>query len=477
MTVLYNCNDIITATKGQLIGPDNWSVKRLVMDSREVQSGDIFIALKGEAGTEKYRTSGLDGHDFVPSAIDNGAVAVIVDHEMDVDIPQIIVENTFQAMQDLGKHARNRATLKQSIAITGSVGKTTVRDMVETAFRGADAITHASVKSYNNMIGVPYTLANMHENTQVGVFEIGMNHAGEITPLSHQVRPNIAIITWISEQHIENFDNGMGGIVDAKSEIFEGMNAHGMAILPIDNDYYDALISNAKASGIEKIYSFGKHEKADARLISATHNDGSMTVEACIMGGTISYTLNVMGDHMAVNSLSALLAVKVTGRDVQKAAKAFSQIKPLEGRGTIEDIVIKDGEPPVTLIDDSYNAAPIAVEMALRNLGKMTPKGSGRRIAMIGRMAELGDYAKAMHENLAPPFMDANIDLIYCCGADSEYLFSAIPADRQGVITDTSNELANKVHDTVRPGDIILVKGSFGIKMGKVVNAIRALSK
>jgi UDP-N-acetylmuramoyl-tripeptide--D-alanyl-D-alanine ligase len=476
MNNLYTSQDITTATKGRLIGPDDWHANRLVMDSREVQAGDIFIALKGEAGTEKYRTSGLDGHDFVGSAIDSGAVTVIVDHEMDIDIPQIIVENTFQAMQDLGQYARNRVSLKPSIAITGSVGKTTVRDMVETAFRGADAATHASVKSYNNMIGVPYTLANMHGDTQVGVFEIGMNHANEITPLSHQVRPDIAIITWISEQHIENFDDGMDGIVNAKSEIFAGMGAEGIAILPIDNEYYDALVNNAKTSGIEKIYTFGRHQNADGRLVSITTKDGVMHIEAAIMGDPVSYTLNVMGDHMAVNSLCALLALKLSGYDVHAGAKALSQIKPLQGRGTIEEIVIKDGEPPITLIDDSYNAAPVAVEMALKNLGTMTPKGEGRRIAMIGRMAELGNYAMDMHKGLAKPFMDANIDILYCCGADSEHLFNAIPTTHQGMITDTSTELAHHIKDIVRAGDIVLVKGSFGIKMGEVVNAIRALS-
>jgi UDP-N-acetylmuramoyl-tripeptide--D-alanyl-D-alanine ligase len=303
-----------------------------------------------------------------------------------------------------------------------------------------------------------------------------MNHANEITPLSHQVRPDIAIITWISEQHIENFDDGMDGIVNAKSEIFAGMGAEGIAILPIDNEYYDALVNNAKTSGIEKIYTFGRHQNADGRLVSITTKDGVMHIEAAIMGDPVSYTLNVMGDHMAVNSLCALLALKLSGYDVHAGAKALSQIKPLQGRGTIEEIVIKDGEPPITLIDDSYNAAPVAVEMALKNLGTMTPKGEGRRIAMIGRMAELGNYAMDMHKGLAKPFMDANIDILYCCGADSEHLFNAIPTTHQGMITDTSTELAHHIKDIVRAGDIVLVKGSFGIKMGEVVNAIRALS-
>ena len=477
MTNLWTADEILKATGGVLKDSGDWSTKRLIMDSREAQKGDIFIALEGEAGTEKYRTSGLDGHDFVSSAINNGAIAVIVDHEINVSIPQIIVENTFKAMQDLGQFARTRANLETSIAITGSVGKTTVRDMVETAFRGAEAVTHASVKSYNNMIGVPYTLANMSADTEVGVFEIGMNHADEITPLSHQVRPDIAMITWIAAQHIENFDNGMGGIVDAKSEIFKGMDDKGMAILPIDNDYYDDLVRNTHDNGVQKIYTFGKHQDADARLISTINDNGAMRVEANIMGEEVSYDLHVMGDHMAVNSLSALLAVKLSGCDAQMAAKALSQIQPLQGRGTIEQITIIDGQPPVTLIDDSYNAAPVAVEMALRNLGQMTPQGKGRRIAMIGRMAELGDYAEAEHKNLAKPFLESDIDLIYCCGADSQYLYNEVPVHHQGMITETSLDLASHIHDIVQPGDIVLVKGSLGSKMGVVVKTIRALNQ
>ena len=200
--ILWSAAEAVKATNGRLIGHDDWKATGFAMDSREVKSGDIFIAMTGGEG-------GLDGHDYIPSAIQNGAVAVIVSKDMNVDVPQIIVKNTFEALQDLGQFARARGALQQSIAITGSVGKTGVRNMVDKAFAGNGYRTHASIKSYNNHVGVPFTLANMMASSDIGVFEIGMNHANEITPLSKQVKPDIAIITWIADVHVENFDDGI----------------------------------------------------------------------------------------------------------------------------------------------------------------------------------------------------------------------------------------------------------------------------
>lgn len=473
---LWTCDEVLQATNGQPLNGGNWMAQGFAMDSRAVGKDDLFIALKAEAGTSQYRTSGNDGHDYVQAAYENGAVAAIVEREMPCDIPQILVKDGFQAMEDLGQFARQRAaSLTNVIGITGSVGKTSVRDMVETAFTGAGGCTHASIKSYNNAIGVPFTLSSMLANTDIGVFEIGMNHAGEITPLSHQVRPNIGIITWISEQHIENFNNGLKGIVQAKSELFLGMPSDGMAILPRDNDFYNDLCDNAKKAGLSNIYSFGEHEAADARLLDCQMTANGTRITAMIMGELVSYDLQIAGKHMAFNTLSALLAVKLAVMDVQTAAKALRTIQPLQGRGAREDIIIREGEPPITLIDESYNAAPVAMIAALQVLGMAKPLGNGRRIAILGQMAELGEDKIKYHETLAGPITSAGVDLLFACGPDIKSLYDSMPQSMQGAWTDTSVPLCDRVLNALMPGDIVLVKSSQGMNTKVIVDAIKKL--
>lgn len=469
--MMWHAQDLLKATGGRAINGDTWSATGFAMDSRVVKNGDLFIALKGDAGTERYRSSGNDGHDYVQAAYDNGAVAAIVDHELHCDIPQIIVTDTFQALQDLGRYARGRTSLQTAIGITGSVGKTGTRDMIKTAFDGAEATTHASIKSYNNIIGVPYTLATMPLKTEVGVFEAGMNFAGEITPLSHLIRPTMAVITWIAAVHIENFDDGIAGIVKAKSEIFKGVEEGGCAILPHDNDYYDDLVVNARQAGIERIYSFGEHPEADARLVACDLSANGTTIKANIMGEEVDYTLHIAGKHIAVNSMIALLAVKLAGRDVKPAAQALSAIAPPEGRGTRETIALTNGS--VTLIDESYNASPVAVKAALKVLSIIDPKGQGRRIAVLGDMLELGDYARDMHAGLAQPLQAASVDRLYCCGPHMKVLYDAIPDAMKGGYAASSSDLVTMVQTDMIPGDVILVKGSLGSKMKVIIEALK----
>jgi UDP-N-acetylmuramoyl-tripeptide--D-alanyl-D-alanine ligase len=468
--ILWTADEVQKATDGKLIKGDDWSATGFAMDSRSVTSGDIFIAMVGQIG-------GLDGHDFVQSAADNGAVAAIVMRELDVNIPQIIVKDSYQAMVDMGQFARNRATLQKSIAITGSVGKTGVRKMLNTAFEATNMRPHASIKSYNNYVGVPFTLANMKASTDVGVFEIGMNHANEITPLSKMVRPDIAIITWIADVHIENFDNGIEGIIKAKSEIFDGMNSDGTAILPRDNDHYAALVANAKTVGLSKIYSFGEHEDADAKLIDAMVASNGTRVMADIDGERVSYTLLIPGKHQAINSLSVLLAVKLSGGDVQAAAYALEQIEPVEGRGNQEEIRSGDPDNPITLINESYNASPVAMNAAFKVLAMVDPGRGGRRIAVLGDMLELGDRSKAMHEDLAMPIQAAGVDLLYCSGKHMKALYDKMPPANQGAHRETAEELAEIVPDALVPGDVVMVKGSLGSRMKAVVEAMRAMGK
>lgn len=474
---LWTATEVQAATQGRLINGSNWLATGLAMDSRAVKAGDIFIALKGQKNSDKFRSSGMDGHDFVADAYKKGAVAVIVDHEIENDIPQIIVPNTLTALENLGRFARARTPLKKAIAITGSVGKTGVRDMVSTVFNASDYSTHASVKSYNNCIGVPFTLANMSSSTEIGVFEVGMNRADEITPLVQQIRPDIAVITWIAEVHIENFSNGIDGIINAKCEIFDGLSPDGAAILPRDNDHYAALLKTARDKGVQHIVTFGEHAEADARLVrySLTAEGTDITVD--ILGEEIQYSLKMAGKHLAQNSLIALLCCKLAGCDLKNAAQALGQLHPPEGRGNRESITIEQGRPPITLINEYYNASPVAMRAAFAVLNMIHLTEGGRKIAILGDMRELGDHSQALHESLAQPLIDSGIDALYCCGSYMLSLFDAMPDHLKGRHYDTSDDLAAILPDILRPGDVVLVKGSLGSNMKVIIDRLRLLQQ
>ena len=468
MTPLWTENDTLKITGGTPVNGNGWTATGLQMDSRLIQTGDLFIAMPSETGA-------ADSHDFVQSAYEKGAIAAIVSRTVDCPIPQIVVPDTFQALKDLGQAAHARAPLDKVIGITGSVGKTGTREMVKFAFQACDRITHASIKSYNNHVGVPYTLATMPATTEIGVFEMGMNHAGEITPLSHQVQPDIAIITWIDAVHIENFPDGMQGIINAKSEIFDGMSGEGITILPHDNPHFEALETNATNAGLQNIYSFGEHADSDARLISCTLTAEGSQIEADIMGEAVTYTLQIAGKHIAVNSLSALLAVKLSGLDIQASAKGMEALQPIEGRGKREWITLSNTDAPVLLIDEGYNASPPAMRAAFQVLKMVEPSGNGRRVAILGDMRELGDQSRTLHEGLLPPLLDANIDIVYCCCPYMKHLHDLLPPEKQGGHYETSTDLAAAMSGLLRGGDAVLVKGSLGSNMKVIVEAIRKL--
>ena len=460
---LWTAKDAALATNGDAKG--DWSATGVSIDSRTVKKGDLFIAIKGDQS---------DGHDYVADAIKKGAAAAIVSKSVE-GVPEsklLIVKDTFVAMQDLGKAARQRSGATV-FGITGSVGKTGTKEFLATALNALGQ-THASVKSYNNHWGVPYTLSSMHAGSDYGIFEMGMNHSGEITPLSRQVRPDIAIITTIAPVHVGNFENGMEGIAAAKAEILEGMEEGAKIILPRDNDWFDYLQRAAVRKKVS-VYSFGEHEQADARLIECLEAANGSRIKADVMGESISYTLQIAGRHIAVNSLAVLLAVKLAGGDVQKAAKALSKQEPIVGRGKRETLDIGDKSNPVTLIDESYNASPAAMRAAFKVLALIDPGRGGRRIAVLGDMLELGPDGPRHHTELALPLKTANVDLVYTCGKLMKNLHDSLPANQRGEHTETSAELAQIVPDVLVPGDVVMVKGSLGSKMGAVVEALRAL--
>jgi len=385
----------------------------------------------------------------------------------------MIVADTLKAMEDLGRAARSRTAAK-IIGITGSVGKTGTKEMLGRAF-GACGQTHYSEKSLNNHWGVPLSLSRMHAGADYGIFEMGMNHPKEITPLTAQVRPHLAIITTVAPTHIEHFSDGLDGIARAKAEIFSSMDEHGIALLNSDIPQFDFLQSEAKRYGLKKIFSFGEGEGAHARLVDCLVASNGTRVRANILGEEVSFTLKDAGKHIAVNALSVLLAVKLLGADLGKAISAIEAIEPPAGRGRREYLNIGDPANPVTLIDESYNASPVAMQAAFKVMALIDPGRGGRRIAVLGDMLELGAESARLHADLALPLKAADVDLVYTCGTLMKNLYDALPNDNRGGHRENSRELAQIVPDVLVPGDVVMVKGSYGSKMNLVVEALRAL--
>jgi UDP-N-acetylmuramoyl-tripeptide--D-alanyl-D-alanine ligase len=464
-TVLWTAEDSAAATNGIPSGPP-WQAAGVSIDSRTVQPGDLFVALKGP---------NFDGHDYVTRALQAGAAAALVSHRpsgLGSDAPLLVVEDTMTGLQDLGSVARLRATAR-ILAVTGSVGKTSTKEALAAAL-GASAPTFATIGSLNNHWGVPLSLSRLPPDIAYGVFELGMNHAGEIGPLSRQVHPDIAIVTTIEGVHLEHFAS-VDAIANAKAEIFEGMTPNGAAILNRDNPHFARLVAHARTRGLSRIWSFGAHAEADARLIDCSTHATSSAVTAVIKGEQIQYCLSLPGRHHVINSLAVLLAVRAAGGDVTAAARALATLKPIKGRGARRRIQAAQGA--FTLIDESYNASPVSTEAALQVLGKSDPGAGGRRIAVLGDMLELGGRAPALHAGLAEPLNRQGIDLVFCCGPMMRHLFDRLPADRRGHHAENSATLAPLVADVVRGGDVVMVKGSAGSRMSLVIEALAALDR
>ncbi len=461
--MIWTSAEAVKATGGKASG--EWHAYGVSIDTRTVKKGDLFIALKGDTG---------NGHDYVTKAIENGAVCAVVSKAIEGVDPKnlLIVDDTLKAMQDLGRFARERTGAKV-IGITGSVGKTGTKEMLATAL-DTQGQTHASIKSYNNHWGVPLSLSNMHAGTDFGIFEMGMNHPNEITPLTNQVKPHIAIITTIAPVHIEYFDNSLDGIVDAKAEIFDGVLEGGYAVLNSDIPQFEKLKEKALAKNL-KVATFGENEMAQARLLDCLEAANGSRVKAKILDEEVSFTLQIAGRHIVQNAMAVLLAVKLAGADVQKAAKAIERQEPIMGRGKREKLDIGEPHNPITLIDESYNASPASMNASFKVLALVDPGRGGRPIAILGDMLELGKDSAKLHADLALPIKAAGIDLVYTCGKDMKNLHDQLPANQRGAHKNTSKELAEIVPDVLIPGDVVMVKGSLGSKMGVVVEALRAL--
>ena len=458
---LWTSSDAAAATGGR--APGDWSARGVSIDSRSVAAEDLFVALKGPK---------FDGHDYVAGALRAGAAAAMVSRQPEGVAGRarlLTVPDTMDGLRALGVAARARTNAK-IIAVTGSVGKTGTKEALHRAL-GPQGLTAASAASFNNHWGVPLSLARMPREAAFGVFEIGMNHAGEITPLSRMARPHVAIVTTVEPAHIEFFDS-VEAIADAKAEIFAGMEG-GAAVLNRDNAMFDRLSQAAKKAGVGRILAFGEHPAADARLITYATDCSGTSVEAIVCGRRIGYRLSQAGRHHAMNSLAVLAAVFAVGADVAAAARALGDLAPLPGRGIRHGVALKSGA--FTLIDESYNANPASMRAAIETLAATRPGPSGRRIAALGEMRELGGRSRAYHAELAGVLEAGGIDRVYACGGAMSAMMEALPRDRRGGFAGSSAALAKQIADEVRPGDVIVVKGSLASNMKAVVDALLAL--
>ncbi len=456
------------ATGGTTTG--DWQATGVSIDTRSLQPGDLFVALAAVR----------DGHGFVAQALAAGAAAALVTHrpaDVAVDAPLLVVPDVLAALQGLATAARDR-TQARIVAVTGSVGKTSTKEMLRAALT-PQGRTHAAEASYNNHWGVPLTLARMPADTQFAVIEIGMNHPGEIAPLARLTRPHVAMITTVAAAHLEAFAD-LDGIAHEKAAIMDGLVAGGVAVLNADLPTTHILRDHAAAGGHRSV-TFGVQAdwvlgdvriSNDATIIAARH-------------ATVDYLfkLRVAGRHFAMNAVGVLAACDALGADPVQAAQDIGQWLPPEGRGTREVVMLDHGiaDETLHLIDDAFNANPTSMTAAFEVLAASNPRDNigriktGRRVAILGDMLELGPDEMAMHADLARDPHLLSLHIVHCAGPRMRALFDALPADLRGQWTPDADDLARSAAKLVDAGDIVLVKGSKGSKVSRVVDAIRKL--
>ena len=463
MSALWTSAAMAEAMHAQARGTLSNDVTGISIDSRTLTPGEAYFAIKGDVH---------DGHDFVEAALANGASLAVVAKahagKFAADARLLIVDDVLAGLVDLARASRARLDGKV-IAVTGSVGKTSTKEALRTVL-SPQGETHASVASFNNHWGVPLSLARCPPSVKFAIFEIGMNHPGEITPLVKMVRPHVAIITTVEPVHLEFF-SGIEAIADAKAEIFSGLEPGGAAVLNRDNAQFARLTKSAKAAKVGRIVSFGSDKKADARLLDVSLHPACSAVHANILGQDITYKIAMPGRHMAMNSLAVLAAASLAGADLALSALALAQLKPASGRGVREVLTLKDGI--ATLIDESYNANPASMAAAITVLGQADVGPRGRRIAVLGDMLELGPAGPDLHRGLNDAIKANAIDSVFCCGPLMRNLWEALPSTKKGGYADNSADLERQVVAAIGPGDAVMIKGSLGSRMKLIVTALQ----
>jgi len=456
---LWTDAEAAAATAGTLSGRQ-WTALGVSIDTRSLRPGDLFIALTGPHH---------DGHDHVAAALAAGAAAAIVSRRPEnvaPDAPLLLVADPAAALSALARAARARSKARIA-AITGSVGKTGTKEMLGLAL-AEQGPTHTTAGNLNNHYGVPLSLARLPRDAVYAVFELGMNHPGELTPLSALVRPHVAVITAVEAVHLEFFAS-TEEIADAKAEILSGLEPGGIAVLPRDNRHFHRLAGAAAILG-HKTRSFGNHIDATARLLDCGIDPGSTAVFALVGERAMAYRVGVPGQHWAVNSLAVLLAAEALGADVLAAARALGAMTAPKGRGQRKRLPFGGGN--IELIDESYNASPVSMAAAIATLASSRPAKGARRIAVLGDMLELGEDSPALHAGLAEAIETWGIDLVYTAGPLMSHLDRALDASRRGGHADSADAVAPLVLAGLRPGDVVMVKGSAGSRMSRVVQAL-----
>lgn len=462
MSALWTVEAMARAMGAERHGALPHGVSGLSIDTRTMEPGEAFFAIRGE-----HR----DGHDFVEAALAAGAgLAVVASdrrHVLPKDAPLLAVPDVLEGLRALARAARERCRAR-FIGVTGSVGKTGTKEALRLAL-SASGETHASAASYNNHWGVPLSLARCPASASFAVLEMGMNHAGEIEPLSRLVRPHVAIVTTVEPVHLEFFAS-VEAIADAKAEIFSGIEPGGAAVINRDNVHFERLRRRAREAGVARIVTFGEHAEADARLVKFALQPESSTVHANIFGAEVVYKLGAPGRHVVFNSLAVLAAACLAGADLALSALELAKLAPASGRGARLTLDLPGGT--ALLIDESYNANPASMRAALALLGQAPIGGRGRRIAVLGEMLELGPQGPDLHRGLCEPILENAIDLVFCAGPLYRGLWEALPSERRGGYAVDSVALEAEVLGAVRAGDAIMVKGSLGSRMALIVKAL-----
>ncbi len=462
---LWTSDAFLVATGGRPVGPPPETVTGISIDSRTIRPGDAFFAIHGDRH---------DGHDFVSLALAGGAATAVVGEDRLAALGRItqsltVVDDVLGGLCGVGIAARLRSNARIA-AVTGSVGKTSTKEMLATAL-ASEGVVHASPASFNNHWGVPLALARMPREAAYGVFEIGMNHAGEIEPLTRMVRPHVAIVTTVGPVHLEYFKDE-AGIARAKAEIFLGVEPGGAALINRDNPHYALLAELAREAGVERIIGFGEHEEAEVRLDEVRLKENVSCVAATVLGEQVAYKLGAPGRHLVQNSLAVLGAVSLLGGDLARAALALAGLAAGKGRGERQELKLPGGT--AVLIDESYNANPASMSAAIALLGQTEPGRNGRRIAILGDMLELGRGAEAMHAGLAGPLAEADVDAVFLVGPLMRALWDALPVRLHGGYTEKASDMEPLVAEAIASGDVIMVKGSNASRMGPLVETIKA---
>ncbi|RUW56326.1 MULTISPECIES: UDP-N-acetylmuramoylalanyl-D-glutamyl-2,6-diaminopimelate--D-alanyl-D-alanine ligase [unclassified Mesorhizobium] len=476
MSLLWTSEALVAATDGRPLGPMPEGISGISIDSRSLQPGDAFFAIKGET---------MDGHDFVTAAIKAGAgVLVVAEGKLPslgrLTAPIIVVEDVLVALEKLGVASRARSQAK-IIAVTGSAGKTTTKEALRHVLSAVGKV-HASAQSFNNHWGVPLTLARMPDDCDYAVFEIGMNHPDEIRPLVKMVRPHVAIVTMIAAAHLGFFRN-LDEIARAKAEIFEGLEPEGAAVLNRDDARFKLLDKMAQAAGVEHVYGFGENARSTFKLVKCELHADHSDIAARISGHDMIARIGAPGRHMVQNVLAVLGAAHLVGADLDKVALALADLSAERGRGK-RHVLRHPGGPtsgqpgspmhggPITLIDESYNANPASMAAAMALLNATPVTGEGRRIAVLGDMLELGDHSAKLHAALADLIVGTGTRTVFLGGPEMRSLAEALPDDIRTEYRAGVEELKPLLLAALRPGDVVMIKSSKGIGFAKLVDAL-----